>query len=352
MKKSLHKWLITTFCCLLVGQLQAAQEVSKNIHRNYKVTPATKISVDNKFGRVHVNTWSKNEVELEVNISAKGRSDERSNEILNAIVVDLTDDNPSDYLGFETKIGQIRGNASYNIDYTISMPSSNALELANSFGDVYLQNLSGELDLTVKYGQLIAEKLTGDVELHLDFGKGESDIGFLSKGDFDIRYSKLKIEGAGQLDLTSQFSSVQLGKTGSLEIDGKYGDFKVDEVDRFEGNLEFSGLTLGKLNNSMVLDSKHGNGLNVDKIGQQFTLIDLTNDFSSVTLNIPKGVNTALELAIKFGELRTNGSNFNFTTVKKENTYSEYKGYIGSSKGSAKIVADTKYGNVVLKVED
>ncbi len=352
MKTSYHNWILAVIFSVLASQVLAAQETSKNIHKNYKVSATTKISINNKFGMVHINTWNKNEVDLVVKITANARNEEKTNEVLNAINIGITDSNPTDFLAYETKVDNVKGNVSFSIDYTVSMPTTCPLELENSFGDVYLQNLSGNLNLTVKYGQLVSENLTGEVELHLAFGKGESEIGFLANGDLDIRYSKLNIQGAGKIKLDSQFSNVELGKTGALQLEGKYGDFKIAEIDRFDGNLEFSGLKVGKLNNALILDSKHGNGLDIDEIGQQFSMIDLTNDFSSVTLNLPKNVNTTLELGLKFGELRTSGGNFNFTTVKKDNTSSEYKGYIGSSNASAKIIVDAKYGNVALKVAD
>ena len=349
MSISHYKWALVVFFFLSLSQTRAAQEVSKNIHKNYKVSASTKIAIDNRFGRVHINTWDKNEVEVDINITAKGHNDDRSNEVLNAINIDIEDSNPSSYLAFETKTGQMKGNASFSIDYTVSMPTANALELENNFGDVYLQKLSGNLEITVKYGQLIAEQLTGNTALHLSFGKGESDIAFLSSGDLDVRYSKLNIHGAGKLSLNSQFSDVQMGKASAMQLDGKYGSFKIDEIDQLAGDLEFSGLKLGKLNNSLTLDSRHGNGLDIGRNRPHFKLIDLTNEFSSITLNLPHNVNATLDLAIKFGDLRTSGGGFNFTTVKKDNTSSEYKGNIGSSNAQAKIIVDTKYGNVSLK---
>ena len=329
-----------------------AIELQKKIVKGFNVKQDTKIIVDNKFGTVHINTWSQNRVDVEIEIVAKGNSEKKTKSILNNISVDIDDRISAGYLKFQTQIESSKGNVSFEINYVVNMPAKNDLKLTNSFGNVYLQNLVGDTEITVKYGQLLAEDISGKSKILLTFGSGRTRIGALDDADVTVKYSKVDIESANKLKLDDQFSDARLGKLGSLELKCKYGEIEIDEVEHINGNGAFSGLLIGQLNGSIILSGKYGDGITIDKVSRNFTNIDISNEFSGVDLTFEKGVRAQLDLHLSFGSFRTVNGQFTFTRVIKKQNTSDYGGYIASENATAKVKISTKYGNIKLNIQE
>src|SRR5690349_11375021 len=60
-------------------------EKKKTYSKSYTVSSTDKINFENKFGELKINTWDKNEVKVDVSISAKANSDEQAQVILDNI---------------------------------------------------------------------------------------------------------------------------------------------------------------------------------------------------------------------------------------------------------------------------
>ncbi len=329
-----------------------ATELQKKIVKSFNVKQDTKIIVNNKFGTVHVNTWSYNRVDVEIEIVVKGNSEKKTKSLLNNISVDIDDHISAGYLKLQTLIESSKGNVSFEVNYVMSMPANNDLKLTNSFGNVYLQNLSGDAEITVKYGQLLTEDISGKSKILLAFGSGRARIGALGDADVTVEYSKIDIESANKLKLDDQFSDARLGKLGSLELKCKYGNIEIDEVEHINGNGAFSGLQIEQLNGSIVLSGKYGDGITIEKISRNFTNIDISNEFSGVDLTFENGVRARLDLYLSFGSFKAVKGQFTFSRVIKKQNTSEYGGYINSENANAKVKISTKYGNIKLNVLD
>ncbi len=354
MKISAYSRIVTiALFCLFAGFSSAyAEQLQKRIVKSFNVNPDTKIIINNKFGTVHVNTWPKNQVHVEIEITVSAKNQKKTQELLDDINVMISDRISAGYLKFETEIGSSKGNVSFEINYVVDMPVKNDLNLSNSFGNVYLQNLEGNAEVKVKYGQLLAEDILGKSEILLTFGSGWNRIGSLNESDITVKYSKVNIESAGQLTLNDQFSDARLGKIGTLDLSCKYGDIKIEEVDHINGSGAFSGLDIGRLNGSIRVNGKYGDGITIDRISNGFTEIDITNEFSGVELWFEKGVRAQLDLRLSFGSFRTERGAFTFTHVVKNQNSSEYGGYINSENATAKVRINAKYGNIRLNVRD
>ncbi len=354
MKMSTYSRLVTIVLLFLIAGYNSSfgEQLQKKIVKSFNVKPDTKIIVNNKFGTVHVNTWDKNQVHVEIEITVNAKNQKRTQELLDDINVAISDRIAAGYLKFQTETGSSKGNVSFEINYIIDMPVKNDLDLANSFGNVYLQNLDGNADISVKYGQLLAEDIRGTSEILLTFGSGWNRIGSLNTSDVTVKYSKVKIESAQNLTLDDQFSDARLGKIGTLDLKSKYGDIEIEEADHIKGSGAFSGLDIGQLNGSIRVNGKYGDGITIDRISNRFTEIDITIEFSGVELWFEKGARAQLDLRLSFGSFRTTKGAFTFTRVIKNQNSSEYGGYINSENATSKVRINTKYGNIRLNVLD
>lgn len=80
MKKILYKNIILT--CLFISSVSYAQKIDKKYTEKFKTEPTVLIDVDTRHTDIIVETWNRNEVEIEATISIEGASEEQKKEIL------------------------------------------------------------------------------------------------------------------------------------------------------------------------------------------------------------------------------------------------------------------------------
>ncbi len=341
---------IVLILLFLASFLAEAEELTKTIQKSFNITEQTKIKVDNKYGNIIINKWNKNIIDLNVTIEAEGRNGSKSQQILDAIDVDISDRTSSGELSFTTSIGSIKGNSSFSVNYEISMPDKNPLELSNSFGNVYMGSHIGDLDITIKYGQLMAEDLEF-ADIRLDFSSSRCEIESLKKGSLDLRYSKMSVEELGDVNIESQFSEIEIERAGNLVMDGKYGSIELESVNSLKGDIQFSGIDIEYLGESLDLRAKHGDGIKLENVNVNFSKIIIDAQFSSVEINLEEGSKTQLDFNLQFGNLRAHGDGINFSRVIKENNSSEYSGFLVSQDANSEVRVSTRYGNIRFEVD-
>ena len=353
MKKLVFEHLGTYLLVILLlcttGIARADSEKRKSVNKSYKVSSSTYLQLSNSFGKMHVETWERNELKVDIEIVARASSDDRAQELLDRITIDIVDSNPSSSVSFSTSIGNNKSgrNTSFEINYTVSMPATNRLNLKNSFGDVYLGDMTGNVEIDVQYGNLKAGKLTGDSEVKLAFGSGYSEIDVMDRGDLKVSYSKLGVEMIGNLDVNSSFSTFEAEKAGSIDLVAKYGEVEISEIDVLEADVNFSGFELGKVNKSLVLDIDYGGSLDIG-VSKSAQLFDIESSFGPVNIELESGINASIEAYLSFCNLRYDESKIEFSKIIKERTSSEYVGKIGTGAGTTiKIIS--KYGDVRIE---
>jgi hypothetical protein len=350
MKVLQSRTLIICFA-LIIGPfatLVAQVEKSKTVEKTFNVTPSTLLSISNKYGEVHIETWDKNVIELKVTITAEKRSESQAQDYLDKVDIDISES--SSHIEVETEIsGSInnRNGEKLSIDYEVSMPKANDLDLKHAYGSLYLADLEGDVNLKMSYGNMRVENLGGDCNVKLSYGNGE--IEGLNAGLLTIGYSNLSAEELGNVELTSQYSNVELSKTKDIELTNKYGKVEIDEIHNIKGSSKYGNIEIGKLYNSLVLDLLHGNGVNVDWISKDFNRIDIDASYAGSSLRFEKGFSAELEGYFKYSNLKYSEEDFDFSYVNKGTSSSEYKGRIGSgTTGSSRIKLESSYGSIKI----
>ena len=348
MRKSAYKLLILatvfTLCNQSIAKGRDDVERSKRIEKSYTVGTQHILDITNKFGRVHVNTWNKSQIEVEIEVKARGRNEERAQNILNQIDVSINDS--GNLLQFETELkGNInnKNSETFEINYLINMPMMNALNLKNSFGETYLADFGGILDLDVSYGELKVDRLTGKSKVKISFGDGEIDL--MKTGDLTIKYSDVEIEELGNVKFAQGYSDVSVERANSLDLNCKYGDVNIGELVNVVGSVDFSEFIVDKLYSSMELETSYSGGFRVTEVSKDFKKIHLKGKFGSFKIGFEKGSNATFEADLKFCDLNYSGIDLDFTYKVKEDFKSEYKGKIGNGSGG-KISVTSSYGDV------
>ncbi len=352
MKALPYKKYTLMLCLFFTGMTVVQAQVSskeKKITKTFTVNEQDRLSVENSYGKVHVNTWDKKEISVEVKIEVVQRSDAKAQEVLDRIVI--SDVRTSGGISYKTTLncGNIvmSSKQAVSVDYTVYMPAGNPLSVVNKFGDVYLADFSGNLDLQVAYGALKTGKLSGsDKAIKVQFGSAV--ITSIENGRLDIQYSKLNIEKAQKVDLVNIFGSTNITSVQNLKIDQRYGSVNVGTVAQMSGKVEFSDFDVSKLLKSIDLTMKYCSRADFGMIGPDVELVRVNANFSSLYFKFDDSSNMNFNINTRFGEFKPYNSS-RFTNYKKDKEQNSnngtYSGSLGKGNEGAVIIT-SNYGNV------
>jgi hypothetical protein len=206
-----------------------AQDVRRQrlINKSYDVTADDKLQIENSFGNVVVSTWDKEQITVDIEISAKASTDDRAHNIMDKINVE--DARNGHTISFKTQVNDIHNNdknkdrnrendRSFYIDYVIHMPTSNRLSIENSFGKTEVPAFKGLVTLTSKFGSLNTGKLDNVDQIDVEFGK--AFITSVNNGKVMFKFNKESRIGRvdGSVKISSEFSqNVQIGIADDIQ---------------------------------------------------------------------------------------------------------------------------------------
>ena len=350
MKRRYYSKVLLFLIILLVNVRLYADEQQKLVSKSFNISSNTEIKISNRHGNVIINRWDKNVLDLKVSIEVDSRTESKTEKVLDAIEIVITDRISSGRLSIETEIGNISGNSSFRVNYEVNMPDTNPLTLSNSFGNVYIGSYKGPMEIDVKHGQFQAEDLD-KANIEIGFSYARCEVESLKSGKLDLSHSKMMVEHMGDVEIYSQFSDLEIENASSIILDGKHGNFQIENIKSFEGEIQFAGLNIDNLEESIVLETRHGNGINIDNISKSFRVIDIEGEFSTVDISLQNGSAARLNFYLQFGNLKAHGDGINFDKVIKDHTTSEYEGYLGSSTATSSVKINTKHGNIRFDVK-
>lgn len=307
MKVTLKKHSIPLlFTCLLSSTLVMAGdpvvEKKKTYTKSYTVSNSDKISFNNQFGELKINTWDKNEVNVTVTITAEASTDEKAQAILDHISIE--DGKSNDGVYFKTKLdkqkdqkwnkGEKQG---FHIDYVVNMPARNPLFAKNEFGPMSIDDYNGEVTLESKFGSLTTGKLSNVKRVQVEFGK--ATIGSLNNGSLIIKFSKASIDNLdGNVNAVFEYCDIAKlrvdNDTKALTIKNSFSNLYLDVNSNISANYDIS-TNFGDLHNKTNFEIKeekddkddHGPRFNkrfLGKSGSGNTDMKIKSEFGQVTL--------------------------------------------------------------------
>lgn len=230
-------------------------EKKKTYSKSYTVSNNDKISFFNQFGELKINTWNRNEVKVDVTITAEASTDEKAQMILDRISIEDGKGNGGVY--FKTKFNKEKDNhwgrgekQGFHIDYIAYVPDQNPLDARNEFGPMSIGDYNGEVTLQSKFGSLTTGRLINAKKLHIEFGR--ASIGSIRNGNVEIKFSKATIDNLeGDVNARFEYCDVAGLKVGNdtkeLNITNKFSNLYLDVSPhlsaRFDISTSFGGLS-------------------------------------------------------------------------------------------------------------
>lgn len=340
--------IISFLALILAAYSITAQEASKNIQKSFSVNRDATLKVDNQFGKIHCNVWDKNEVSIEVLIKTVASDTREAQRMLDRISVEITGNaNRVDAITNISGKAPSAQKSSITIDYTFNMPRTINLDLTNKFGDVYVDENSGNSRISLDYGSLQVNNLRGNnQEIKMRFSKGI--IGKAEKLNLEMSYSELRSDEISSLVIDSKFSTFEIQNAGTIRQDSQYDTNRLGNLESVSAVAMFSTISIGSIREMLELDVKYG-GCKVNEVGPQFRLISIKNSFGNVDVRIDPEASYSLEAESSFGSVIFPK---NAKVEISETSFSgkTYQGIVGKDvKTTRRVIIDTKNGNVSLK---
>ena len=279
-------------------------KLQKDYSKTYSLGSET-VHLQNRFGKLVIETWNKEEIHVEAHIVVKATTHEYANQLLNGILI--LDNQKQDSISFITHFDnwnnsstEYSGGHEIQIDYLVHIPAKAKLIAENSFGPLTIGDYSSQCELIEKYGTLTAGKLDNCPLLSVSFGKLMAT---------SIQNSKLEF----------RYSQVDIGKlSGAIQA-------KFDFCNSIDMPIDYS-----------------------------VTRLDLQNSYTSLYLVFPKDFTGDYDISTYNARLSSNSlpikEEENLTASMKSNAFQISHHYTGNfgKPGGSQIHINSRFGNIRL----
>jgi len=319
-------------------------DFKKYVEKKFQVNKDASLMIKNKFGDIHCQVWNESSVSIKVEITVEASSQEKANKVLNRINVELSGDQ-NQVKGVTEVDNMSFNNAEFSIDYFIMMPKSLNVDLNNSFGEIYVEEVDGDARINLEYGEMEVDALNGNsIEITLKFSEGSVD--YMKNGKVSIEYGELDSKGANKLEVRSRFSELNLDKLETLVLDSQYDDISIGSTGDVEIIARFSDVEIEQLNGNFNLDAQYGE-FSADYIHAGFDKGYVKTAFSGVSLEFDPKASFKVDAEMKFCTLSYPASGSKVTHSEQGYTTNLYKGTIGpDSSPTASLVIVSQNGDV------
>lgn len=106
-------------------------------------------------------------------------------------------------------------NNSFEINYVIKIPKNGSVKLLNKYGNIATETIYGATDIACRYGKISLGKLNNTSNnVKIEYCQS-SAIDYIKSGNITARYSGLKINESGNLNLDTNYTDLVIleGKT-------------------------------------------------------------------------------------------------------------------------------------------
>jgi hypothetical protein len=303
-------------------------EYKKVIVKEFSTNPGTTLSVSNKYGKIIVHTWNKNEVKATITITGFGKSVEEATSIVN--MVDIVQNNSGNSASLQTVYNPSSSGSKWfswggkkdskdyvNIDYEMYVPERLAqLVLDNNFGDVITDVLSFPASIKMNYCNYDIKEAERTLELNMNY----CDRGRIGKAEtVNIRanYSNLKSDMIASLTTRSNYCEYNLGIVTRLATNGNYDEYNINKVGSFNGRNTYTDFRFAEVQSDINSKLVYGD-LSVKALGTGFKSAELQLTYTDVKLGVPQRLGLQIKAQLNNGDVRTGEISLkNVSSIKK-----------------------------------
>jgi len=299
--------LVLGILALTLSGLAQTYTESKKITRSFPTNPDTRLDISNKYGMVHLIPWKKDSVRVVVDLYVRSSSSKKLDKLMSNIDFEFT--GTKYYIIASTNFGSkhtaffsdlkelsesiIPSKNQVEIDYTVMVPSGMDINVSNKFGDVFIDDLKGNVSVSLSNGDLKINRLEGEASINHHFGKGI--INYINNGKLTLSYSDFEIVESQQLNIDSKSSQITIDKVDILKTESRRDRYTVGQMNNLFGNSYFSDISVASLHDEVNFSPSYGD-FRIDSVGTGFSYINLNSEYSDIRMKFSKSSSFYLDI--------------------------------------------------------
>jgi hypothetical protein len=357
----------TAYSCMTYNDCNK-KDFIKTIDKTFNVSKEDKVMLNNRYGKVDVKIGNSNTVEINVKITVKAKNENEAKETFEKISILISDE--ANIVKAETQINNKsswngwfeNNNSDFQIDYTVTMPADNNLDLKNKYGNSYIASMNGIVTVDQKYGNIKMERMNGPVGLGIAYGDAEIDKTVdmnvvLSYGKLNLntgrnlnlktKYSEVNLGIINNVTLTSAYDEVSISKVNNLRLDADYGGLKAGQINNLTLKTDYTDVNIGRLGLAADIEMTYGD-LDIAALSSAFSSINIRANYTDVKIKPDLNTSYILDATGSYSDIaQPTGLR---TSIDKErgNTW-EMVGTVGNTSTKSVIKVKLTYGDLVLK---
>lgn len=323
------------------GGVSDDNKASRESTQTIAIKDISNLAINNPMGSVIVTGEDRKDLELEYKMTVYADSVERARELVKKVKIlqEEKDEQLLVYLDRENLPGDVRA---VKIDYKIKAPKEISLIIDNSYGQLRVEDMDGDVKLDNRYEEMWVRNLGGKADIDCRYGNLYLD-GVAGETAVDTGYNKTGIKNVqSSLLLESGYAAVGLENiTGPVEAQCKYGSLRIENLkDSLNLEAKYTGISGEGPAGKMKVDMKYGD-LDLDNIGSE---LDVTSKYTDIKIYLQRELeDIELDLVSDYGGIHTNLP----FEVKEDKSLKELKGIIGTGKVKIKLEAD--HGSITVR---
>lgn len=283
-----------------VGLLSAQSvKMEKKFIGSFSTQEIYTVEIDNRYGDVIVNTWKTDSVKVVAIVVAEAKSQDLVYREINRVDVNIRKTGPA--LSAVTKVDpgrskgvlgdllsqvedlskSVLGSNRLIINYEVWIPDAMTLTVENKYGDIYIDQLAGDVTIVLSHGDLRAGDLTGTLDLRQVFGK--TNINKISKAKINLRGVEMRVSKIDKASFQSGSSEVKIGYASEIQLDSRNDKYEFTEVSTLSGNGSFTDVMADFLTREANLSMNYGVVL-FEQINKNFDRINIQSKSTDIRM--------------------------------------------------------------------
>lgn len=297
------------------GKDRITAPVTRTITKTFDVSSGAQLTLSNKYGKVNLHTWSRNQIKAVITITANSSGGDNSQSLINLVNIqsDQSGNNvtlttiykPGSGSSFWSRFfgsGNHRGNT-VRIDYDIYVPQSLAmLHIDNNYGDVAGNDIPGNFSLNINYGNFYLNKVAGSLQLDANYSGGS--VNGVVKGNINANYTNFNAGQISNLQIHSNYSDCKISDAGELQFNGNYGNFSADQIDGITSRSNYTDYKIGTLQQHANMSTTYGD-IKIQALGDQLKSMMIHSTYGNVKIGIPANLPLRLNIDLTSGNIHT-----------------------------------------------
>jgi len=305
------------------------EKIQKEFYRLINVNPNSQLNINNYNGDLNFEVWFKNEIEIKVIIEVTTPKINKINKYIEAISV--LESNDSTNINFRTTIDKTKldasfhnGRSEFKVTYYVKHPVYLNLNLNNTNGNIYIDELSGNLNINLKNGTIYINKLTTDETKKIPFISLIHSKAVIKKSEFieaNLFYSKIIIDNTKSVKIVSEKSNVEIKNAYLASLKCNYDIVSINEVNKLDLKSKYSKTNIFKIYEYANFIGEYDD-ITVTNLVSNFTEATFDLSFANLDLGLTNDVCTKIVSNVKYSniDLPKRANVDNYITLRDKRT--------------------------------